>query len=569
MRTQRKFNPVWLALTMLVLASMACVIGQDNVSVNDQPALATPAEQPQQPAPQQPQQPTPQQSPVGAGLSAQQRAGLISSEVRLLAMFPDGNDYSPKWSGSGTIVTPDGYILTNAHVAKPSTFGTGEEDPSFMVVGLVEQEDKAPVYSYAAEVVAADGFLDLALLHIIGTMDGNKVNPGELNLPYADLGNSDEMHVGDHISIFGFPGIGGETITFTSGSFGGWTSEDQVGDRAWMKLDATIAGGNSGGMVADDTGHIVGVPTQGGSGAGGNITDCRVIQDTNGDGVVDDKDTCIPFGGFINAARPINLAKGLILAAKNAQDYVSPFNIAGGGGGNAEPGSGKEKFGPVTWVSLDSKGKPQEQVDSFPSGIEVIAGSFEYSGMTDGQDWGMIWYYEGKEAGKGKFQWQDGPEGTMTVSFSSNDKTSLPDGKYLVELYAGTGDQIPLLSQGEVTVGGGGLAPRPGKNDGIQVTGTIVDNDTQRGIKGALFVVLNPGVTFKKWQSENFPDSMVFTSAETDSRGEFSLPDLLQREVSYDIVVAAEGYKAQVFQEVAFKNNDPAEQQFTIPLTQR
>jgi serine protease Do len=559
MRTNRKFNPAWLAMTALVLASMACSLGEDNVGVNDQPAIATPVEQS---APQ----PT-----GGNGLNAQQRADLIASEVRLLAMFPDGNDYSPQWSGSGTIVSPDGYILTNAHVAKPSAFGFGEDDPSFMVVGMVEDESKAPVYSYVAEVVAADGFLDLALLHIIGTMDGDKVNAGDLNLPYVELGSSDAMHVGDHISIFGFPGIGGETITFTSGNFAGWTSEDQVGDQAWMKLDATIAGGNSGGMVADDSGNIVGVPTQGGAGVeGGKITDCRVIQDTNGDGTVDDNDTCIPFGGFINAARPINLAKALILAANNGQEYASPYNISGGGGGGTEPGSGNEEFGSVTWVTLDKKGNPEEEVDSYPSGTEVIAGSFDFSGMTDGQSWGMIWYYEGEEAGQGFFEWGDGPDGVMTVSFNNNDGSSLPDGNYIVELYAGTGEEIPLLSQGEVTVGGGNsVAPRPSKDDGIQITGQIIDNDTQRGIKDAFFVVLNPGVTFKKFEAENYSDSLIFTSAQADSKGNFSLPDLLQRGVSYNILVAAEGYTAQVFEDVGFGDSDASEQDYSIPLTQR
>src|SRR5512137_1157564 len=159
MITRRRFNPAWIALIALVLASLACSLGEDNVGVSDQPAIATPAEQ----------QPVPQPTSGGSGLSAQQRADLIASEVRLLAMFPDGNDYSPVWSGSGTLISPNGYILTNAHVAKPSAFGDGEDDPSFMVVGLVEDESKAPVYSYVAEVVAADGFLDLALLHIVGT----------------------------------------------------------------------------------------------------------------------------------------------------------------------------------------------------------------------------------------------------------------------------------------------------------------------------------------------------------------------------------------------------------------
>jgi len=559
MRTQLKFNPAWIAVTALILASMACSLGQDNVNVNNQPALATPEQAQQQPS-------------NGNGLTTQQRAALISSTVQLMAMFPDGNNYSPKWSGSGTILSPDGYILTNAHVAKPSAFGTGEDDPTFLMVGLVKEEDKAPDFSYLAKVVAADGYLDLALIHIIGTADGKKVNPGDLNLPYVNLGNSDGLHVGDHISVFGFPGIGGETITFTSGNFSGWSPEDQVGDRAWMKLDATIAGGNSGGMVADDGGNIIGVPTRAGSGASSEITDCRAVQDTNGDGVVDSKDTCIPIGGFINAARPINLAKSLILAAENNQTYSSPYNIEGNGGGSTQPGTGSEKFGPVTWVTLDSQGNPQDQVDSYPSGTEVIAGSFEFSGMTDGEPWGMIWLRDGEEAGRGTFKWKDGPEGTMTVNFSNSDNSSLTDGKYTVELYAGSGDQLPLLSQGDVIVGGGGgngLAPRPGKSDGVQVSGQIVDNDTQRGLKGALFVVLNPGVTFKQFQAQNYPDAMIFSSAKADSRGNFTLPDLLQRETAYTVVVAAQGYTPQIFKDVTFTQSDSADQTFTIPLTKQ
>lgn len=558
MITKRKFNPAWIALIALVLASLACSAGEDSVAVSDQPAIATPAEQ---------SQPLPS---GGNGLSTKQRADLISATVQLLTMYPDGDGYSPLYVGSGTILSPDGYILTNAHVAKPSAFGYGEEDPAYMLVGLVEDESKAPVYSYAAEVVGADGFLDLALIHIFATADGDTVNPDDLNLPYVELGNSDDLRVGDHLSIFGFPTIGGNTITFTSGNFAGWTPQDQVGDRAWMKLDATIAGGNSGGLAANDNGQIVGVPTIASSGAETDITDCRPVQDTNGDGTLDANDTCIPIGGFINGARPINLAKALILAANNGQEYASPFKIdGGGGGGGTENGSGNEEFGSVTWVTLDKKGNPEEEVDSYPSGTEVIAGQFEFSGMTDGQSWGMVWYYEGEEAGQGFFEWGDGEEGVMTVSFNNNDGSSLPDGTYTVELYAGTGDEIPLLSQGEVSIGGGSGIQRPNKDDGVQISGQIVDNDTNRGIKGGFFVVLNPGMTFDKWEKQNFPDSGIFTSAEADSRGNFVLPDLLERGVAYDILVAAEGYEAQIFEGVEFTDNDSSEQEYTIPLTQR
>jgi hypothetical protein len=220
-------------------------------------------------------------------------------------------------------------------------------------------------------------------------------------------------------------------------------------------------------------------------------------------------------------------------------------------------------------VSLDNQGNPEEEVDSYPSGTEVIAGQFEFSGMTDGQSWGMLWYYEGEEIGQGFFEWTDGPEGVMTASFNNNDGSSLPDGNYVVELYAGTGDEIPLLSQGEVTVGGGGGIQRPNKDDGVQVGGQIVDNDTNRGINGALFVVLNPGVTYAQWESKNFPDSMIFSFTEADSRGEFSLPDLLQRGVGYTIFVGAKGYTGQFFEDTSFGPNDDAEQYYTIPLTQQ
>ena len=47
-----------------------------------------------------------------------------------------------------------------------------------------------------------------------------------------------------------------------------------------------------------------------------NMADCRRLVDTNGDGMVDEYDSCIPTGGFINALRPINLALSYVDAAK-------------------------------------------------------------------------------------------------------------------------------------------------------------------------------------------------------------------------------------------------------------
>ena len=567
MITRRKFNPVWIALIALLLASLACSLGEDNVAVSDQPAIATPSSQ----------QSTQQQQSSGAGLNSQQRANLISGTVRLLAMFPDGDSYSPAWVGSGTILSPDGYILTNSHVAKPSAMGGSEEDPPFLMVGLVQDEAKAPVYSYIAKVVAVDGYLDLALVKIVGTADGSKVNSSDLNLPYVELGNSDDVHIGDPIYIFGFPGIGGETITYTDGKVSGFTPEDQVGDRAYFKTDATISGGNSGGLAANGNAEIIGVPTSlGAAGLSGGFTglDCRPNQDTNGDGQIDDNDVCVPISNFLADVRSINLAKPLILAAENNQEYSSPYSSGGFNSGGTEPGSGNEQFSDITWVTVDNKGNVDQQVDSYPSGTDLLVGLFDYAGMTDGQTWGVIWYQNGQEYARGSFSWDGGSKGTMPISLSNNDNSSMEDGTYSVEVYLiDSNNKGTMLTQGEVTVGGGevngGVPSRPSKSDGVQISGQIVDNDTNRGISGALFIVLNPGVTIDQFEAKNFPDSMIFTMAQADSNGNFTLPDLLDRGTSYTVVVGAKGYQRQVFEDVGYSASDSAEQQYSIPLTKQ
>jgi hypothetical protein len=132
------------------------------------------------------------------------------------------------------------------------------------------------------------------------------------------LGNSDTVQLGDPLTILGYPQIGGETITLTYGEVGGFTSEKKFGDRAFIKTAANITGGTSGGLAMDHLGYMVGVPTQLGNGRAGDLLDCRVLVDTNGDGDIDERDQCVPVGGFINALRPINLALPLIEEAKSA-----------------------------------------------------------------------------------------------------------------------------------------------------------------------------------------------------------------------------------------------------------
>jgi len=231
--------------------------------------------------------------------------------------------------GSGTIVSQDGLILTNYHVVDVSRLAreaARERDVKVMegkmVVLLTRQTDQPPVATYIAEVVDTLPKLDLAVLQITSDLTGKQIDPATLRLPFIELGDSDQVEIEDVLRIYGYPSIGGSTVTFTRGSVSGFDSEPGVRGRAWIKTDATISGGNSGGTALNDTGQIVGVPTQASVSSARQATDCRRIQDTNGDGEVDENDTCIPIGGFINALRPINLAKDLIARAARERSSV-------------------------------------------------------------------------------------------------------------------------------------------------------------------------------------------------------------------------------------------------------
>lgn len=217
------------------------------------------------------------------------------------------------WTGSGTIISPDGLILTNAHVVLSDRFYQVKN----LIVSLTVAQDAPPVQTYYASIVQADEKLDIAVIKPYQDLKGNALDYSLLNLPFVPLGDSDELNLGESINILGYPGIGGDTITLTRGEVSGFTSEEAYGNRAYIKTSGTIAGGNSGGLAVNTIGELIGVPTAIGTGnLRDAIVDCRALMDTNRDGYIDDNDTCVPTGGFINALRPINLAMDLITAAR-------------------------------------------------------------------------------------------------------------------------------------------------------------------------------------------------------------------------------------------------------------
>ncbi len=551
----KSLRPLLVFISILAIAALACQGGSPQVE------------------PVTPENPS-NTPPTEAGdLTSGTRANLISATVQIFGLFNDGGELVPGYVGSGTILSPSGMILTNAHVASPASQGEPESEPDALGVAIIVSEDKPAVPTYIAEVRAVDGFLDLAIIQIVSSVNGTAVDPNSLNLPYVQMGNSDNVHVGDDINIFGFPSIGGNTITFTKGTVSGFSSEDQLGDRAWIKTDTTISGGNSGGLAADNNGNIIGVPTIAAASRESETSDCRQVQDTNGDGVVDQNDSCVPIGGFLNGIRPVNLALPLIQAAQNGKQYTSPYTSSGV---VSNPGGGSESATGFVWLdtspsSSDKCDWTNDTVNGYQGEVLCIAAGFEYAGMTDGEVLVEYWYLNDQQVAEYSYAWEWGESG-LFGTFLPNDGNPMPDGSYRVELFAGDA-QTPMGSSPEVTVSGsgsgggsGGQPQQPSSGDTITVYGLIYDAATNNPISGAYVFVLTPGTTYAQWQNSNFNESYVNTFIEVGASGEYKITGI-PRETEFTLVFAAQGYYDSYADNLVAGPNDPDLNEINVGLS--
>lgn len=149
--------------------------------------------------------------------------------------------------GSGVIVDPRGYIVTNNHVVK------GGQD---IRVVLSDKRE------FEAKVLLADDRVDLAVL---------KIDVGEEKLAALKLGNSDDLEVGDLVLAIGNPFGVGQTVT--SGIISALARTDVgVSDYGFfIQTDAAINPGNSGGALVNMQGELVGINTAIYSRSGGSI----------------------------------------------------------------------------------------------------------------------------------------------------------------------------------------------------------------------------------------------------------------------------------------------------------
>ena len=158
--------------------------------------------------------------------------------VNIKAMQGVGSTIWGRGSGSGVIISPDGYLVTNLHVI---------DNCSKIEIALDDQRE------YDAKVIGYDKSSDIALLKI----EGN-------NFPHLIIGNSDSVHVGEWVLAVGNPFNLQSTVT--SGIISAKSRNINILDadnpiESFIQTDAVINPGNSGGALVNTNGELIGINT--------------------------------------------------------------------------------------------------------------------------------------------------------------------------------------------------------------------------------------------------------------------------------------------------------------------
>ena len=163
----------------------------------------------------------------------------------ILQIYRAGEKARMAVTGSGVIFSPDGYVVTNNHVVERAE----------RVTCFLEDQQEVP-----ATVVGRDPETDVAVLKL----DLTRVKG---RLPYAELGDSSKVQVGEHVMAMGSPLGLARSVSFgVVSSIDRFLPEDQMPAGAatglyntWIQTDAAINPGNSGGPLVDLKGRVIGI----------------------------------------------------------------------------------------------------------------------------------------------------------------------------------------------------------------------------------------------------------------------------------------------------------------------
>ncbi len=238
-----------------------------------------------------------QSSKSSRGLSSEARSRIRQaiSAVGLILVRNNGDaeGRGPRPRGSAVVVRQDGVIATNFHVVARDK-SAELYDEIYLALPDDGVLDVSVSHLYRLKTVLINKDLDLALLKI-----ANASSPDEARytgaLPAIEMGDSRGVRELDDLVIIGYPEKGGATVTVNSGTIEG---KDILEN--WIKTDARLIHGNSGGAAVNSDGKLIGIPTK--------VVVDRQPTDKNGDGFPDGFYTL----GAVGFLRPSHIISAML-----------------------------------------------------------------------------------------------------------------------------------------------------------------------------------------------------------------------------------------------------------------
>ena len=217
--------------------------------------------------------------------------------------------------------------------------------------------------------------------------------------------------------------------------------------------------------------------------------------------------------------------------------------------------------GSVAWVTLDEDGDIDQQVESYDSGVTTITPVFEYDCVPRAVTIVSVFTLNGETifTDRESLRATNGG-GRYAYPLGTNDDAPMDDGEWGVRFY----NNRTLLSQGYVLIGESGATA----GETATVEGTVIDQRNKKPIRGAVVLVLEPGITVTNWVEEGQLKEDVYSAGKSDSKGVFQLANPLQRNVAYSIVIVARGFKPLGKDGLLITNQQPDPVQLDIKMRQ-
>lgn len=220
----------------------------------------------------------PKQRSLSQASRARIRQAISAVGLILVRSNGDSPGQSPRPRGSGVVVRSDGIIATNYHVIIDGKGGRLFDEMFFTLSPQTNDSMAEPPRHKITPVLLSKDY-DLALLRVVQFPEPGARRSGarqaRLVFPSIEIGDSRSIELLEDLTIIGFPEKGGLSVTVNRGVVEG---KDLL--KQWIKTDARVIHGNSGGAAVDRNGKLIGIPTK-------VIADSQPI-DKNGDGFPDE-----------------------------------------------------------------------------------------------------------------------------------------------------------------------------------------------------------------------------------------------------------------------------------------